>query len=86
MGNRTRDLPVCSAMPQPLRHRVPPYVHRPEPQFRVWIFTVCSSGALGRLYPTIIVLYNTSGVLYFHTFRSWTKLDPCSGPKRFETK
>jgi hypothetical protein len=23
MGNRTRDLPVCSAVPQPLRHRVP---------------------------------------------------------------
>jgi hypothetical protein len=23
IGNRTRDLPVCSAMPQPLRHRVP---------------------------------------------------------------
>jgi hypothetical protein len=24
-GNRTRDLQVCSAVPQPLRHRVPPY-------------------------------------------------------------
>jgi hypothetical protein len=24
IGNRTRDLPVCSAVPQPLRHRVPP--------------------------------------------------------------
>jgi hypothetical protein len=23
MGNRTRDLTVCSAVPQPLRHRVP---------------------------------------------------------------
>jgi hypothetical protein len=23
IGNRTRDLPVCSAVPQPLRHRVP---------------------------------------------------------------
>jgi hypothetical protein len=23
IGNRSRDLPVCSAMPQPLRHRVP---------------------------------------------------------------
>jgi hypothetical protein len=23
MGNRSRDLPVCSAVPQPLRHRVP---------------------------------------------------------------
>jgi hypothetical protein len=23
MGNRTRDLPVCSAVPQPLRHHVP---------------------------------------------------------------
>jgi hypothetical protein len=22
--NRSRDLPVCSAVPQPLRHRVPP--------------------------------------------------------------
>jgi hypothetical protein len=22
---QTRDLPVCSAVPQPLRHRVPPY-------------------------------------------------------------
>jgi hypothetical protein len=24
IGNRSRDLPVCSAVPQPLRHRVPP--------------------------------------------------------------
>jgi hypothetical protein len=24
IGNRTRDLPVCSAVPQPLRHRLPP--------------------------------------------------------------
>jgi hypothetical protein len=24
LGNRSRDLPVCSAVPQPLRHRVPP--------------------------------------------------------------
>jgi hypothetical protein len=24
IGNRTRDLPVCSAVPQPLRHCVPP--------------------------------------------------------------
>jgi hypothetical protein len=23
IGNQSRDLPVCSAMPQPLRHRVP---------------------------------------------------------------
>jgi hypothetical protein len=23
IGNRTRDLPVCRAVPQPLRHRVP---------------------------------------------------------------
>jgi hypothetical protein len=23
IGNQIRDLPVCSAMPQPLRHRVP---------------------------------------------------------------
>jgi hypothetical protein len=23
IGNRTRELPVCSAVPQPLRHRVP---------------------------------------------------------------
>jgi hypothetical protein len=24
IGNRSRDLPVYSAVPQPLRHRVPP--------------------------------------------------------------
>jgi hypothetical protein len=24
IGNRSRDLPVCSAVPQPLHHRVPP--------------------------------------------------------------
>jgi hypothetical protein len=24
IGNRFRDLPVCSALPQPLRHRVSP--------------------------------------------------------------
>jgi hypothetical protein len=26
MGNPTRDLPVCSAVPQPLRHRVSPFI------------------------------------------------------------
>jgi hypothetical protein len=26
IGNRTRNLPVCSAVPQPLRHRVPPNI------------------------------------------------------------
>jgi hypothetical protein len=26
IGNRTRDLPVRSAVPQPLRHRVPPTI------------------------------------------------------------
>jgi len=25
IGNRTRDLPACNAVPQPLRHRVPPH-------------------------------------------------------------
>jgi hypothetical protein len=25
IGNRSRNLPVCSAVPQPLRHRVPHY-------------------------------------------------------------
>jgi hypothetical protein len=25
IGNRSRDLPVCSSVPQPLRHRVPPF-------------------------------------------------------------
>jgi hypothetical protein len=24
IGNRSRVLPVCSAVPQPMRHRVPP--------------------------------------------------------------
>ena len=24
IGNRTRDLPACSAVSQPMRHRVPP--------------------------------------------------------------
>jgi hypothetical protein len=26
IGNRTRDLPVCSALPQVLRHRLPPEI------------------------------------------------------------
>jgi hypothetical protein len=26
IGNRSRNLPVCSALPQPLRHRVPPHI------------------------------------------------------------
>jgi hypothetical protein len=30
-GNRSRDLPICSAVPQPLRHRVP---HLGGPQDR----------------------------------------------------
>jgi hypothetical protein len=29
VGNRTHDLPVCSAVPQPLRHRMPPIVYSP---------------------------------------------------------
>jgi hypothetical protein len=27
IGNRTRELPVCSAVPQPQRHRVPRQIH-----------------------------------------------------------
>jgi hypothetical protein len=27
IGNLSRNLPVCSAVPQPLRHHVPLYVH-----------------------------------------------------------
>jgi hypothetical protein len=30
IGNRTRDLLVCSAVPQPLRHRALPYVDKPS--------------------------------------------------------
>jgi hypothetical protein len=30
LGNRTRNLPVCSAVPQPLRHRVPLYFHKAD--------------------------------------------------------
>jgi hypothetical protein len=30
IGNRTRDLPICSAVPQPLRHRVHPVVDGPD--------------------------------------------------------
>jgi hypothetical protein len=26
IGNRTRDMPVCSVVPQPLRHRAPPVI------------------------------------------------------------
>jgi hypothetical protein len=29
IGNRSRDLSVCSAVPQPLRHREPPHVKAP---------------------------------------------------------
>jgi hypothetical protein len=28
IGNRSRDLPVCSAVPQPLRHRIPQMEYR----------------------------------------------------------
>jgi hypothetical protein len=28
IGNQSRDLPVCSAVPQPLRYRVPPGIQR----------------------------------------------------------
>jgi hypothetical protein len=35
-GNRSRDLPVCSAVPQPLRHRVPLNLF----QVFTWICTV----------------------------------------------
>jgi hypothetical protein len=34
IGNRSRDLPVCSTVPQPLRHRVP------LPLWGTWINTV----------------------------------------------
>jgi hypothetical protein len=30
IGNQTRDLPVCSAVPQPLHHRVSPYWNKIE--------------------------------------------------------
>jgi hypothetical protein len=28
MGNRNRNVPACSAVPQPLRHRVPGYIYK----------------------------------------------------------
>jgi hypothetical protein len=33
IGNRTRVLPVCSAVSQPLPHRVPPHKIQSVPQF-----------------------------------------------------
>jgi hypothetical protein len=44
IGNRTRNLPVCSAVPQPLRHRVPLSTWRGLAIFRAKPFQV--------LYPT----------------------------------
>jgi hypothetical protein len=47
IGNRSRDLPVCSAVPQPLRHRVPPII-------RIYIseiFLMQSGVQLQPLYP-----------------------------------
>jgi hypothetical protein len=40
IGNRSRDLPVCSAVPQPLRHSVPPSDSRGEGEYIV-IIIVC---------------------------------------------
>jgi hypothetical protein len=40
IGNRSRDLPVCSAVPQPLRHRVPQ---------KVWVlFVMWPANIFGR--------------------------------------
>jgi hypothetical protein len=36
IGNRSRDLPVCSAVPQPLRHRVPPTVEVTDDKMISW--------------------------------------------------
>jgi hypothetical protein len=49
IGNRARDLPVCSAVPQPLRHRVPPffiftssyYVFAVYVSEILWVLTPC---------------------------------------------
>jgi hypothetical protein len=32
IGNRSRDLPVCGAVPQPLRYRVPPALYKGQLQ------------------------------------------------------
>jgi hypothetical protein len=47
MGNRSRDLPVCSAVPQPLRHRVPPkYSYIPYVLNSTEISIYCSSAVV----------------------------------------
>jgi hypothetical protein len=46
IGNRSSDLPVCSAVPQPLRHRLPPLYVVPalESEWNYISFLVCLHG------------------------------------------
>jgi hypothetical protein len=46
VGNRSCDLPVCSAVPQPLRHRVPPHLShgtegKTNDRFTTWLYLDC---------------------------------------------
>ena len=56
----TAILRMCTG----LNHCSTAYVHRSEPLLPVWAFTACSRPTSGRLYPTIIVLYNITGIFY----------------------
>jgi hypothetical protein len=44
IGNRSRDLPVCSAVPQPMRHRVSPVVIVPTIILIISNFAFCFVG------------------------------------------
>jgi hypothetical protein len=46
IGNRSRHLPVCSAVPQPPHHRVPPglclmYINLQKPELQSWVYPKC---------------------------------------------
>jgi hypothetical protein len=46
IGNRSHDLPVCGAVPQPLRHCVPPHCKHYQPK-------ICSSRTIKTFAPSL---------------------------------
>jgi hypothetical protein len=100
IGNQTRDVPVCSIAPQPLRYSVPPFcvpfLHYVSLVYSEWIGTNCSpcftQNGCGL---KIRFLFTSSFFLYF-SFTGNRVPAPCSvgrlsvpflgGPQHFNVK
>jgi hypothetical protein len=74
IGNRSRDLPVCSAVPQQLRHRVPPLCKEMVAKSEVFWYYIYISPVAGLLTHLLLNIDQE------HTVSAETSVSFCSNP------